>query len=151
MAALYTSSAVFHFYFEVKKICTAVVRAWQIKIFLYPTGSPSCVPHILKASLLYRKRHITGKCANFYATVTSLILSDDSQLLFSSLLLSLTGPEAGMLLVTSSPSGCCTENPLQALCRILEMNDSSQMWSMKWSLLVFVYIKTPFMSDDSEP
>lgn len=56
-----------------------------------------------------------------------------------------------MLLVASSPSGCCTENPLQAQLRILEMNDSSQMWSMKWPLLVFVYIKTPFMFDDSEP
>lgn len=62
---------------------------------------------------------------------------------FISALFSLTGPEAGFLLVASSPSGCCTENPLQAQRRILEMNDSSQMWSMKWSLLVFVYIKPP--------
>lgn len=48
-----------------------------------------------------------------------------------------------MLLVASSPSGCCMENPLQAQLHILEMNDSSQMWSMKWSLLVFVYIENP--------
>lgn len=46
-----------------------------------------------------------------------------------------------MFLVASSPSGCCTENPLQTQLCILQMNDSSQMWSMKWSLLVFVYIK----------
>lgn len=46
-------------------------------------------------------------------------------------------------LVASSPSGCHKENPLQAQLRILEMNDSSQTWSMKWSLLVFVYIKAP--------
>lgn len=59
----------------------------------------------------------------------------------SSWLLRLTGPEAGMLIVASSLSSCCTENPLQAQPLILEMNDSSQMWSMKCSLLVFVYIK----------
>lgn len=58
-------------------------------------------------------------------------------------MLNLTGPEAGMLLVASSPSGRCMENPLQARLHILAMNDSSQMWSMKWSLLVFVYIKPP--------
>lgn len=57
--------------------------------------------------------------------------------------MSLTGPEAGTLHVASSPSGCCTENPLQARLGVLEMNDSSQMWSMKWSLLVFVYIQPP--------
>lgn len=48
-----------------------------------------------------------------------------------------------MFLVASSPSGCWTENPLQTQPCILQMNDSSQMWSMKWSLRVFVYIKLP--------
>lgn len=48
-----------------------------------------------------------------------------------------------MFSVASSPSGGCMENPLQAQLGVLEMNDSSHMWSMKWSLLVFVYIKPP--------
>lgn len=58
-------------------------------------------------------------------------------------LLGLSGPEAGMLHVASSPSGCCMENPLRAQFSILEMDDSSQMWSIKSSVLVFVYIKSP--------
>lgn len=49
----------------------------------------------------------------------------------------------------SSPR-CSTEYPLQARLLVLGMNDSSQMWSVRWSLLVFVYMKTPFMFDESE-
>lgn len=59
----------------------------------------------------------------------------------SSKLLPLTGTVIRN--VPFSPSGCCMENPLQAQLHILQMNDSSHMWSMKWSLLVFVYIKPP--------
>lgn len=67
----------------------------------------------------------------------------DSQALFLLFcLLSVSSPEAGTLRVASTPSGRGAENPLQPGLSIVKMDDSSQMCSMKRTL-VFVYIKSP--------
>lgn len=85
-----------------------------------------------------------GSMSCVFKSATAQMSQLDSQALFLLFrLLSLSSPEAGMLLVASTPSGRGTENPLQPGLSIVKMDDSSQMCSMKRALLVFVYIKSP--------